>query len=79
MIFAMAKYTHGLAVVHDLLGKFLAGYVDRKVVVLRQARDVARFGFDVVIAAAIARTLAAVVPIFLSHGAYFEMFVADDR
>ena len=51
------------------LGEFVARHFHGNRMMFRQSRDVARLGFDVVVATAVARTLAAVVGIFLGHGA----------
>ena len=66
-IFAVSQHAYGFAFVRHLFGEFVARYVHRKCVMLRQSGDVAWLGFDVVVATAVAGTLAAVIRIFLCH------------
>lgn len=68
VVFAMAQHTNRLIFVSHFAGKLLLRDLDTQTVMLGQALDITRFGFDVVVAATIARTLAAIVSNFLSHG-----------
>lgn len=78
-VFSVTQHPHRLASMFDEFGKFFTGDVYRDEVVPGQARHVRRFGFDVVVAAAIPRTLRAVVCIFCSHDADFKYFDTDSN
>ena len=66
-IFAMPQHAHRFAFVRDCFGEFVTRHFYWNRVMLRQSRDIARLGFDVVIATAIARTLTAIKRILRGH------------
>lgn len=76
VIFAMPQDADSLAFVNNRFSEPIAGFVGRNAVMFSQANDVARFGFNVVVAAAIAGTFRTVVANFLSHGRRTKAFRA---
>ena len=76
-IFAVSQHAHGFAFVRHLFGEFVARRVHRNSVMLRQSGDVARLGFNVVVATAIAGALAAIKRVLGNHMALISKnFVA---
>ncbi len=67
VIFTMPKHAYRFALVLNRFREALARTFNRNSVVFGQAGDIAWLRFNVVVAAAIARTLAAVVSNFVAH------------
>ena len=66
-VFAVPQHSHCFAFVRHLFGEFLSRHVNGNRVMFGQPRHVARLRLDIVIATAIAGTLATVVGVFLGH------------
>jgi len=78
-VFAVTKHAHRFALVLDLLGKFFTGNLDGNAVMPGQTRHVSGFGFDVIVATAVAGAFGAVVSVFGCHDANFKLFDTDSN
>ena len=78
-VVAVTQHAHCLAFVLDLLGEFFTRNIHCNAMMLGQTRHVSRFGFDVIVAAAVAGALGAVVGVFGRHDADLNLFGTDSK